>query len=124
MSSDDTHPIAEQLRSIEAACAAYDAGDRAAAARLAASFRALFHPSAGSPAPVSRYLKLLSTCGKRPGPDRGGSWAPLIGWDLDLRESAFVCLPKLGAARPAHRFVTLDQWWEAEPIYQSHPLKF
>ncbi len=121
--SEPLDELAEPLQRLEAACARYDAGNRAEAITIARALRAIFHPGPESTSLArrlaARHPRMLSTASKLPKGRRERHWPGLISWSLNPAASLFECAPKLDATRKEHRDVSLTYWWGEEPIYQS-----
>jgi hypothetical protein len=131
---DDSKRLDETIRSIEDAAQAFDAGELAAAKRIAASLVAIFQASGSEPPLLTRlnatYARVASSVGKPPHPQ--DAYTPLteVLIDLSAREEHIVSAaagPLDNMAFPrflpyrhrlrVYRQVQAPDWWKAEPVF-------
>lgn len=109
--------LKKQLRFLENSCAAYDAGTKDEAVRIAVALRTLFHDTAKSVSllkHLNRYPTILSTCEDIP-PGRE-VWPNLTKLNFSPVQEFAEYIPKLDTAR-SKNYVPYRKWWSAETVY-------
>jgi hypothetical protein len=117
--------LRHQLDYIKSSCDDYDAGTTHEAIRIATALRIIFHDTGKSISLLThlgqRDLKLLSVAEDIDRTNRFFAGLTVIELDPANLRQEFV--PKLGRAA-IKRSVSIDQWWQADIVFQDPNNKF